>query len=163
MIQYFYEMYYYFKDLFGYVFNKNTPLIEYKTKENDEINEYNENYIKNLTNVQKNKINELKNIINNNYKFIDVNKMYSELKNINPQFNETTIIKKITVYLQNEIDYENSINNSDNLTLSVENIERNTFLRCLKNDFVTLENIKIREAELKKYIKETINLYANKH
>ena len=131
MLTILYELYYRVKTYFKNVFNINDNAFDF-TKVNK---------------ITKEKILRFESEHKDLYDQIDTKYMYKMLKIINIDFDITTSLDKIIVYLTYESKF--ILTNKDNLEVSINQIKQNTIVLELIHKFKILEDIRNSENEIK--------------
>lgn len=150
VIYYFYEMYFYIKEIYTKYFTRRSFGFEY---DDDTLNIKNDIPNINFTEKQKQVIEDLNSQIQRKQSYINIDRTFEELTNLNPKITKKTDIKVILNFLNKELKYLEEINYTTNLSLSVENIEKNTYLKILIRDLKIIEDIQLLEEKLRNYIK----------
>lgn len=132
--------------MFGILFkiytNIKTVVIDYFYPKKDNVM---------LTNIsQENiiKINEYKTEIEKLETKINVDNMYKCLKNLDKSFSKNSDINDILDFLKYE--EEMLYSNKDNLNISVESIQKNTYIINLKKQFIILNKIQKKKELIEK-------------
>ena len=137
MLVYLYNFYYYLKEYLDKIFTfRNQNAIVFKSE---------------LTSEEKDKIKTLEHEIEELNKKVDLKYVYRCLRVVNGDLTESTNLSEIMEFLNKESEFIS--NNSDNLNITVNIIQKNTYILNLIDKFEIIKEIKEKEEELANFKK----------
>ena len=137
MLVYLYNFYYYLKEYLDKIFTfRNQNAIVFKSE---------------LTDEEKDKIKSLEDEIEELNKKVDLKYVYRCLRVVNGDLSESTNLSEIMEFLNKESEFIS--NNSDNLNITVNIIQKNTYILNLIDKFKIIKEIKEKEEELAEFKK----------
>ena len=137
MLVYLYNVYYYIKEYLDKIFTfRNQNAIVFREE---------------LTNEEKDKIKQLEDEIDDLNKKVDLKYVYRCLRIVNGDLNEKTNLSEIMEFLNKESEYIS--NSRENLNITVNIIQKNTYILNLIDKFEIIKEIKEKEEELANFKK----------
>ena len=137
MLVYLYNIYYYLKEYLDKIFTfRNQNAIVFRSE---------------LTNEEKDKIKSYEDEIEELNKKVDLKYVYRCLRVVNGDLTESTNLSEIMEFLNKESEFIS--NNSDNLNITVNIIQKNTYILNLIDKFKIIKEIKEKEEELAEFKK----------
>ena len=137
MLVYLYNIYYYLKEYLDKIFTfRNQNAIVFRTD---------------LSSEEKDKIKSLEDEIDTLNKKVDLKYVYRCLRVVNGDLSESTNLSEIMEFLNKESEFIS--NNSDNLNITVNIIQKNTYILNLIDKFKIIKEIKEKEEELAEFKK----------
>ena len=137
MLVYLYNVYYYIKEYLDKIFTfRNQNAIVFREE---------------LTNEEKDKIKQLEDEIDDLNKKVDLKYVYRCLRIVNGDLNEKTNLSEIIEFLNKESEYIS--NSRENLNITVNIIQKNTYILNLIDKFEIIKEIKEKEEELANFKK----------
>ena len=137
MLVYLYNIYYYLKEYLDKIFTfRNQNAIVFRSE---------------LTNEEKDKIKSYEDEIEELNKKVDLKYVYRCLRVVNGDLTESTNLSEIIEFLNKESEFIS--NNSDNLNITVNIIQKNTYILNLIDKFKIIKEIKEKEEELAEFKK----------
>ena len=137
MLVYLYNFYYYIKEYLDKIFTfRSQNAIVFRSE---------------LTSDEKDKIKSLEDEIEELNKKVDLKYVYRCLRIVNGDLTESTNLSEIMEFLNKESEFIS--NNSDNLNITVNIIQKNTYILNLIDKFEIIKEIKEKEEELANFKK----------